>query len=222
MDPISNNPFKYTHGLEGVDYKFTIRALELLPSRDHDSPIACSTKHVDLDDDGSLPYEGLSYFWEDAKTKETVLVDNKHLDIGPSLYDALCHFRHLVEPLVTWIDPVCINQQDVEEKNFQVPLMRKIYSGARNFKIWLGSSQPEEERLDVVNFFYTMHDIREDRIRYLSMRGASSGIGFNRLGSEDDIYNEYENNDDSLVDSEYLDLESSLLLAQLARFLHNP
>jgi hypothetical protein len=37
-----------------------------------------------------------------------------------------------------WIDAICINQEDDEEKAFQVPLMRSIYSKAKRVVVWPG------------------------------------------------------------------------------------
>jgi hypothetical protein len=36
-----------------------------------------------------------------------------------------------------WIDMVCINQNDIDEKESQIPLMRDIYSQARSVIIWI-------------------------------------------------------------------------------------
>ena len=42
-----------------------------------------------------------------------------------------------------WIDAVCINQADDEEKNHQVALMAKIYQKAKSTIIWLGSGRDD-------------------------------------------------------------------------------
>lgn len=41
-----------------------------------------------------------------------------------------------------WIDAVCINQEDIDERNAQVSMMAQIYSSARSSIVWLG---PEDE-----------------------------------------------------------------------------
>lgn len=44
--------------------------------------------------------------------------------------------RHRAKPI--WIDAVCVNQQDVAERNTQVSMMTQIYGQAQSVIIWLG------------------------------------------------------------------------------------
>ena len=46
-----------------------------------------------------------------------------------------------------WIDRICINQEDLEEKGEQVPLMRVIYNNASDVAIWLGDDDVLASRL---------------------------------------------------------------------------
>lgn len=55
-----------------------------------------------------------------------------------SLETALRHMRDSSRPMTVWADALCINQQDVEERNAQVQMMGKIYSGATRTIIFLG------------------------------------------------------------------------------------
>jgi hypothetical protein len=36
-----------------------------------------------------------------------------------------------------WIDAICINQADLDERKQQVQLMRDVYSGASRVVVWL-------------------------------------------------------------------------------------
>lgn len=44
-----------------------------------------------------------------------------------------------------WIDAICINQKDIEERNQQVAIMEQIYSTAEEVTIWLGQSDPASD-----------------------------------------------------------------------------
>ncbi|KAK3402242.1 heterokaryon incompatibility protein-domain-containing protein [Sordaria brevicollis] len=62
---------------------------------------------------------------------------------GYPWYQALSCLRQLrsscrSESLTIWIDQVCIDQSNDQEKSVQVELMRKIYSTAARVVIWLG------------------------------------------------------------------------------------
>ena len=57
--------------------------------------------------------------------------------IADSLSSALSNLAEEHSKL-WWIDALCINQDDVEEKNEQVKLMCKIYSKAKKVYAWLG------------------------------------------------------------------------------------
>lgn len=46
--------------------------------------------------------------------------------------------KHIGQSTKTWIDAICINQQDLQEKNEQVAVMDRIYSQAAFVTIWLG------------------------------------------------------------------------------------
>ncbi|KAL2277951.1 hypothetical protein FJTKL_15079 [Diaporthe vaccinii] len=50
------------------------------------------------------------------------------------------------EPRLFWIDAICIDQDNVRERNHQVGLMKQIYSMASNVYIWLGR-ESENSRL---------------------------------------------------------------------------
>ena len=52
-----------------------------------------------------------------------------------------CYLRRLRDPvdsLVLWVEAICINQKDNNEKAHQVAMMREIYSSCQKMIIWLG------------------------------------------------------------------------------------
>jgi hypothetical protein len=48
-------------------------------------------------------------------------------------------------PSRLWVDAVCINQADKDEKAVQIPKMRDIYSQSERVLIWLGADEPDDE-----------------------------------------------------------------------------
>jgi hypothetical protein len=45
-----------------------------------------------------------------------------------------------------WIDAICINQDNREEKEHQIPLMAEIYSKALRVVVWLGEAEDDSDR----------------------------------------------------------------------------
>ena len=47
------------------------------------------------------------------------------------------------QSLYVWVDAICINQKDVDEKNRQVSIMQEIYQRAKDVHIWLGDGNED-------------------------------------------------------------------------------
>ena len=58
-----------------------------------------------------------------------------------------------------WIDALCINQDDIQEKNEQVKLMRTIYGKAARVCVWLG--EPDTTSLDLLQKITHRVGVRE-------------------------------------------------------------
>ena len=111
-----------------------IRLLYLQP-RASSNIITCVTKHVKLSE--KPQYEALSYEWG-PKDTEQISFNGRVYDIRRNLCDALLHLRHETDERVMWIDALCINQTDVQERNHQVTQMGSIYKDATGVVVWLG------------------------------------------------------------------------------------
>jgi hypothetical protein len=94
-------------------------------------------------------YEALSYTWG-STTKSVVLYvlgrTVTTLEIGATLATALRHLRYLGQSRTLWVDAICINQDDVLERNHEVNRMRTIYSLAKRTIIWLGEEADDSTR----------------------------------------------------------------------------
>ena len=66
-------------------------------------------------------------------------LNNQSFRVGHNLYLALLHLRSPVYPICMWVDAICINQADIEERNRQVSLMSFIYTRAIKVVAWLGT-----------------------------------------------------------------------------------
>lgn len=109
--------------------------LKLLP--------ACYIFHASLHE--QLKFAALSYVWGSATDSRLILVDNSGVRVNKNLYDALMALRPLKEDLVIWVDFLCINQSDDEEKSWQVGLMADIYRASYKVFAWLGLARSGDD-----------------------------------------------------------------------------
>ncbi|KAI0417841.1 heterokaryon incompatibility protein-domain-containing protein [Xylaria grammica] len=115
-----------------------IRVLHLLPGSGRDR-IACRLEVQDLDHGID---KALSYVWGKRQDPKPIWVDGQLFQITGNLYEILLNLRRPSTSRVLWIDAICINQSDLEEKLHQVRLMGEIYSNARIVTIWLSGQTP--------------------------------------------------------------------------------
>lgn len=136
----------------------TIRVLTIQPSRDTNSPVLCdlSVKCIGTEHH----YEALSYCWGDPSAIQYVNVrtspneekpsdeENRYwkIPVTTNLFAALKALRLVNAPRHMWIDALCINQSNPDERNFQVALMQKIYSSCSRTLIWLGESDKDSPK----------------------------------------------------------------------------
>ncbi|EKG20144.1 Heterokaryon incompatibility [Macrophomina phaseolina MS6] len=97
--------------------------------------------------DANPKFEALSYTWQSDPTKpttssqEVIRCDGHELAITQNLADALRRLSTVQRDAPIWIDAVCINQEDIAERNQQVNMMGRIYSSARAVVVWLGPTR---------------------------------------------------------------------------------
>ncbi|KAL4941899.1 hypothetical protein BDV06DRAFT_212249 [Aspergillus oleicola] len=96
------------------------------------------------------PYEALSYAWESFESQHYITIirgDQPHtVEVYPSLRAALLRLRLPGTSRYLWVDALCINQEDKNEKSAQVREMFRIYSGAREVCVWLGLEKDDSNR----------------------------------------------------------------------------
>ena len=103
-----------------------------------DLSLSTEVRHID---DAEDDYFALSYVWGDAHDTLPIYVDRYEFPATRNLVGALRRLRSMLdhdETMTLWIDAVCINQQDVSERNAQVAMMREIYEKPACFVAWLG------------------------------------------------------------------------------------
>ncbi|KAI1855263.1 hypothetical protein JX265_006594 [Neoarthrinium moseri] len=73
-------------------------------------------------------------------TTQTIFCNGMSVKVHASLYSALLQLRKCRVDEEYWIDAICMNQADDQEKTQQVQMMGQIYSAAQLVLVWLGPS----------------------------------------------------------------------------------
>jgi hypothetical protein len=127
--------------------KREIRLVELVMD-ENDENVCC--KVITTTINNAPAYEALSYTWGSQEGKIPILLNGQPLEVTRNLHVALTHLRRKYTRKNNklfmansnrrrlWIDAICINQQDVDERNSQIRFMWFIYANAAEVIVWLG------------------------------------------------------------------------------------
>jgi hypothetical protein len=87
-----------------------------------------------------IDFEAASYTWGDPGRISALHIYDERGQIGltANLTEALPHMADRSRTKHLWIDQLCINQADNEERSAQVSLMSEIYKKAARVIVWLG------------------------------------------------------------------------------------
>ena len=117
-------------------------------------------------------YIALSYVWGDPNNSHPVNVNCRDFNVTQNLYVALLHIYELSSifaeglarqsrsgqaDLFLWIDALCINQGDIDERSKQISRMTAIFASAFTVLVWLGTSEElEPDQLGLEHLLYLL------------------------------------------------------------------
>ncbi|KAI0890563.1 heterokaryon incompatibility protein-domain-containing protein [Annulohypoxylon maeteangense] len=141
-----------------------VRFIEILSSDNDQQPVSCLLKPAELSED--IRYAALSYVWGDPKNTEDIIINGITFPATTNLASALWHFRKNKFPKhdgasdikLLWVDAICINQDDIPERNHQLTLMGSIYRKATSVLSWLGPPKDIDHALPVIHEFTNIMD----------------------------------------------------------------
>lgn len=147
-----------------------IRLVVLEQGSGHE-PIRCNL--ISVESSKKPTYEALSYEWGPTSNRNwPIYINGAWYEVRKNLFDALVYLRNPDSDRILWIDALCINQEDVTERNQQVYLMGSIYSQAREVLVWLG---PEKNNSDLAM------DLFEEMDEY-TKNGGIKGTLLQKMG----------------------------------------
>lgn len=108
------------------------------PAADEGAPISGSLVDTRLKD--KPEYELLSYVATDINDVVDISVNGMAHSIPRDLHSALMKVRNVDGPRALWVDVICTNQNDFEERSKQASMRKQIIESARSTLIWLGEA----------------------------------------------------------------------------------
>ncbi|KAI0476525.1 heterokaryon incompatibility protein-domain-containing protein [Xylariaceae sp. FL0804] len=145
----------------------------------------------------TLEYEALSYVWASSEADVVIRVNEQPFPISANLHHALRCLRPRPRPRpddddddddgvpssrVLWVDALCINQADSEEKTAQVRMMHRIYRAARAVLVHLG---PDADDSGLVMDYLCVDD---SELLVDASGGGSGGSGGSGSGGERELF----------------------------------
>ncbi|KAI1437376.1 heterokaryon incompatibility protein-domain-containing protein [Xylaria sp. CBS 124048] len=123
----------------------TIQPRQYTVSRPESPPstIHCFLRLAELKE--RPPFTVVSHRWHVTDTVDdakSVLVNGAPIPVSTDLFEILQSLQRESDPVVTWIDALCINHadEDAGEKSVQLAQLPRIYATAEKTFIWLGGT----------------------------------------------------------------------------------
>ncbi|KAF5678090.1 heterokaryon incompatibility 6 OR allele [Fusarium circinatum] len=143
----------YSDELDTESFRLATLSTDIHPDTKTQVPSITLTKHL-LFGASDLPYNALSYTWgsprdspqlTDKNANTTILLNGLSFEVQANLYDALVELQVSCSETPIWVDALCINQSNSNERSPQVSVMNQIYGKANRVIVWLGKAFPELE-----------------------------------------------------------------------------
>ncbi|KAI8720204.1 HET domain-containing protein [Fusarium sp. LHS14.1] len=120
--------------------------------------LRCRMFDADLAAQDTPSYIALSYTWHETSLPNLfrpVLINEKYLSVSLNLWNFLQNYHQTAGERVIWIDQICINQDDQDERVQQIGQMCAIYERASMDVFWIG--EPGEHTEDVMDMLESLN-----------------------------------------------------------------
>ena len=131
--------------------------------------IKCRMVHLSVT---SCNYIALSYTWGPILPRHLqkhIIVNGQRLFVQDNAFSFLRRCAKWREYCLIWIDAICINQDDYDERSSQIAMMGRIYFSAKAVQMWFGS-QP----LDASVYLLARHHPLDDELAFLAAPTSDS------------------------------------------------
>jgi hypothetical protein len=130
------------HGRHGIQYEplKSLGGIRILVFAESETLI-CAFREIEYNStDAADQYTAISYAWGSDGDPETIICNGTATTVSKNFANGMRALRRHRPAANYWIDRICINQSDLDEKTRQVQLMRSIHGSAQLTAIWLGEA----------------------------------------------------------------------------------
>lgn len=127
-------------------------------------------------------YDALSYTWGSSFKTNKIDINGAGLPITRNLDAAFRGVRSATAARLLWVDAICIDQNNVGERNHQVNVMKRIFSNASSVIVWLGETPPKDPTVEDLILTYNFVRLENPETNILSYP-KDSLVGLRQLFS---------------------------------------
>jgi hypothetical protein len=152
-----------------------IRLLRLHGNEKSPKDITASISVVSLDDNPT--YRAISYCWGDPTPTHQISLSTHPFGVTETVKQFFLRAIELgYAETSIWIDAICIDQTNIEERSQQVKLMGDVYSKAVEVLIWFGEASDDSH--------HAIQLLNSPQIRQINNKKASSSQVLELLGKD--------------------------------------
>lgn len=131
-----------------IKQRSEIRLLKIQPG-EGDDPIRGEL--VIISTNSQENYDAVSYTWADQTGDKTrpfrAFIGSGYVSITRSCQEVLQRLRNSFFTKCVWIDSLCVDQENAQERGHQVQLMPRIYTRAKKTYVYVGPTTSKDESI---------------------------------------------------------------------------
>ncbi|PPJ49951.1 hypothetical protein CBER1_04721 [Cercospora berteroae] len=139
------------------------RLLDVQPADLRETLVKCTLRHASLKAERLPKYESISYVWGDAQKFDALVINGQAYTFSATSVAALRRTRSTTAIRTVWIDAVCIDQNNLDERAQQVALMGELYRNSVGNLVCFGHCEDEHStNLALQDILSILKDMNEE------------------------------------------------------------
>lgn len=154
--------------------KLEVRLLHVdTSSTDPEGRIKCQLKRVSIRR-FVFPvfYEAISWCWGDPTPVKEILLNGVPRKISMNAEEVIRRLCFKQGHAIVWLDAICIDQSNIQERGEQVAIMKDVYSRAYRTLIWLGEDHDASTQAALESIEKLLVQCRKETNNFRNLQGT--------------------------------------------------